>query len=78
MQTNILEYLESTAPRLPQKVAYSDGTDDLTFDALYRSARAVGSALLQKGFSKEPIAILMKKHPKEIAAFYGTVYAGCF
>jgi non-ribosomal peptide synthetase component F len=25
-----------------------------------------------------PVAILMEKHPKEIAAFYGCVYAGCF
>ena len=78
MQTNILEYLEKTAPRLPDKIAYSDGTDHLTFGALHSAARAIGSALLSEGFSGEPIAILMKKHPKEIAAFYGTVYAGCF
>lgn len=78
MQTNILEYLEATAPRLPHKIAYSDGTDDLTFSDLLRASRALGSALLREGFSGEPIAILMKKHPTEIAAFYGTVYAGCF
>ncbi len=78
MQTNILEYLEQTAPRLPDKVAYSDGTDELTFSALYAASRGVGSALAQRGYSREPIAILMKKHPNEIAAFYGCVYAGCF
>ncbi len=78
MQTNILEYLEATAPRLPEKVAYSDGTDDLTFSALYNTSRAVGSALLSHGYQKAPIAILMKKHPREIAAFYGCVYAGCY
>jgi len=78
MQTNILEYLEATAPRLPDKVAYSDGTDDLTFSELHHMARAVGSALFRAGYRREPIAILMNKHPREIAAFYGTVYAGCF
>jgi len=78
MQTNILEYLEATAPRLPDKVAYSDGSDDMTFSALYSSARSVGSALAASGYRREPIAILMKKHPTEIAAFYGCVYAGCF
>ena len=78
MQTNILEYLESTAPRLPQKVAYSDGSCDMTFSALLHTSRTVGSALLQKGFYGEAIAILMVKHPHEIAAFYGCVYAGCF
>lgn len=78
MQKNILEYLEQTAPRLPQKVAYSDGTDDLTFSALLDSSRSVGSSLLARGYTREPIAILMKKHPGQIAAFYGCVYAGCF
>ena len=78
MQTNILEYLEATAPRLPDKVAYSDGTDDLRFSELHRISRVIGSGLLRAGYRKEPIAILMNKHPREIAAFYGTVYAGCF
>ena len=78
MQTNILEYLEATAPRLPQKTAYSNGVDDLTFSALWNASRAVGSALLRRGYHREPVAILMNKHPNEIAAFFGTVYAGCY
>lgn len=78
MQTNILEYLEATAPRLPQKVAYSDGSFDMTFRELLLSAKTVGTGLLRNGYYKEPIAILMEKHPHEIAAFYGCVYAGCF
>ena len=78
MQTNILEYLETTAPRLPDKIAYSDGTDHLTFAELSHHARATGSALTAKGYYHRPIAVLMKKHPNTIAAFYGCVYAGCF
>ena len=78
MQTNILEYLEATAPRLPQKIAYSDGRFHLTFEALLKQSRSVGSALLSKGYTREAVAILMAKHPKEIAAFYGCVYAGCY
>jgi len=78
IQTNILQYLENTEPRVPDKIAYSDGTDSITFDQLLKSARSIGSALLRGGYSKEPIAILMEKHPRVPAAFYGTVYAGCF
>ncbi len=78
MQTNILQYLEATAPRLPQKIAYSDGTYDMTFAELHACARSVGSALLGKGYCGEAVAVLMTKHPTEIAAFYGAVYAGCF
>ena len=78
MQTNILEYLEATAPRLPEKIAYSDGTDNLTFFELSHRARALGSALAKKGYYRRPIAVLMKKHPSTVATFYGCVYAGCF
>ena len=78
MQTNILEYLEATAPRLPDKIAYSDGTDNLTFAELFHHARALGSALAERGYYRRPIAVLMKKHPNTVAAFYGCVYAGCF
>ena len=78
MQRNILEYLEATANRLPDKIAYSDGKDSLSFSALLESSRAIGTALCQKGYRREPIAILMNRHPTQIAAFYGVLYAGCF
>ena len=78
MQTNILEYLEATAPRVPNKTAYSDGTYHMSFSELYRSSRAIGTALAKMDLAREPIAILMAKHPFEIAAFYGVIYSGCF
>ena len=79
MQTNILEYLEATARRLPDKVAFSDGTDSVTFSDLLRTARGIGSALLHCGAGGgKPIAILMEKHPTVPAAFWGAVCAGDF
>lgn len=77
--TNILEYLEATAGRLPDKVAFSDGQDSLTFAELLRAARSIGSALLQRSCGRgRPVAILMEKHPTVPAAFFGAVYAGGF
>jgi len=78
MQTNVLEYLEHTVKRFPDKLAYSNGREGLTFSELFAASRSIGSALLEKGYYGEAIAILMEKHPHEIAAFYGSVYAGCF
>ncbi len=78
MQKNILEYLEATAPRLPDKIAYSDGTDDMTFSELLHTGRGIGTKLLQQGFCGEAVAVLMEKHPRQIACFYGTIYAGCY
>lgn len=75
-QKNVLEYLEHTAPRLPDKVAYADDDCQLTFAQVYHDSRAIGSALHQKGYYHEPVVVYMPKHPKTIAAFFGCVYGG--
>ncbi len=76
--TNVLEYLENTAARLPDKVAYEGADSALTFAQVSNAARGVGSALLEKGYTREPVVVFMKKSPEAIAAFFGCVYAGCF
>lgn len=78
MRTNILEYLESTVIQKPNKIAFSDGTDSITFEHLYDSARRGGSHLCSLGCNREPIMIIMDKHPNEIIAFLAVIYAGCY
>ncbi len=78
MQTNILEYLEHTVPRLPDKPALISPDGSLTFRQLYNQARAVGSFLHGKGLYGEPVVVFMRKHPKVVSAFYGVIYAGCY
>ena len=78
MQKNILEYLEETVKHYPDKIAFSNGKEHLSFGELYSSSRAIGSFLSENGFYGEPIAVIMDKHPKTIAAFMGIIYAGCF
>jgi amino acid adenylation domain-containing protein len=75
-QRNVLEYLEATVKRVPQKVAYSDGSFDMTFSEVYHDSRAIGSALLAGGFYGQPVVVYMAKHPKTVAAFFGCVYGG--
>lgn len=52
---NILEYLEATARRLPEKTAFADENGSLTFGELIKKAHAVGSFLLEKGITGEPV-----------------------
>ena len=77
MLTNILQYLEQTAARLPDKLAFSDGERGLTFGELSLLSRSIGSALCGRGLHREPVVILMEKSAMEIAVFLGVVYAGC-
>ena len=76
-QINVLEYLDATAERLPDKLAFADDTEQLTFAEVERRARALGSALAAKGFAHEPVVVFMGKAPRTIAAFCGVVTAGC-
>ena len=78
MQKNILEYLENTALTHKDKLAFSNGKEGLTFSEVYSRSRSIGSFLANKGHYREPIAIIMDKHPNTLTAFFGTVYAGCF
>ncbi|MDR1003348.1 MAG: amino acid adenylation domain-containing protein [Oscillospiraceae bacterium] len=77
MQTNILRYLENTVERVPEKLAFSNGAEGLTFRELSENARAIGSALAAGGFYAEPVVVFMEKHPNAVAAFFGAVYGGC-
>lgn len=78
MQTNILEYLDATARRAPEKLAFSNGPEGLTFREVHGQARSIGSGLLARGAAGEPVVVFMERHPKMVAAFFGVVYAGCF
>jgi len=77
MMINILEYLEQTAARLPDKTALISEQSSLTFSQLHHRARAVGSWLRGTGIYKKPVVVFMHKGPDTVAAFFGAVYAGC-
>ncbi len=78
MQTNILEYLEKSALRVPDKTAFSNGKDGMTFFEVSHSARAIGSFIASKGIYREPVVIFMDKHPRTVTAFFGVIYSGSF
>ena len=76
--TNILEYLEKTVSWLPQKRAFWDAGEEMTFSRLYQEARAVGYYLYRRGIRREPVAVFMGRRPSAVAAILGAVYAGCW
>ncbi len=78
MQTNILEYLEHTVKRCPDKVAFANEEMGLTFSQVYAQARSIGTRLHREGFSRQPIVVFMRKHPTTLTAFFGAIYAGCY
>ena len=78
MQTNILEYLEHTVIRVPDKTAFANESEGMTFRQVSDQAKAVGSFLASQGLYKQPVVVFMRKHPATLTAFLGTVYGGCY
>lgn len=75
---NVLEYLEKSAERFPEKVAFSDESSEMTYRELLLKAQTIGSVLLRKSIEHSPVAVLLDKTAESLAALMGVVYSGCF
>lgn len=75
-QNNVLEYLEYTTKRVPDKLSFTDGKESITYSETMTNARAIGSYIAKQGHYNEPIVVFMGKHPRTIVSFLGTVYSG--
>lgn len=78
MQNHVLDYLENIVKVKPDKLAFADDKEQLTFRQVREYSRAVGTFLHNKGVYHEPVIVFMNKHPKEIAAFFGVITGGDF
>ena len=68
MQTNVLEYLENTVDRVPDKTAFADEESALSFIQVSEQAKSIGTELSRQGAYREPVVVYMKKCPQTIAA----------
>ena len=76
---NVLEYLENSAEKFPDKNAFVDEKEALTFTQMRDASMRVGCALKQYDLHKDPVVILMDaRHVPNLIATMGILYAGCF
>ncbi len=78
MQNHVLDYLENIVKLKPDKLAFVDDREALTFRQVREYCRSIGTFLHQKGVCRQPVVVFMNKHPKEIAAFFGVIAGGDF
>ena len=76
---NLLYYLEQSAHVYPDKIAFSDENENVTFSQLKDIGRCVGMAIANEAQGlRLPIAVLTCHRVADIVAFVGALYAGCF
>lgn len=77
---NVLEYLEESAGKYPNKPAVCAGKKELSYEKLLSMAKRIGLELIEKtgGVMRRPVAVLLEKTPESVAAFMGVLYSGNF
>ncbi len=78
MKKNVLEFLEETARKTPEKNAFGDVKGDLSYRSLVKGAKSCGSFLSSKIKRCEPVAFFLEKSNIAIQGMLGAVYAGGF
>lgn len=75
MTTNVLEYLENTTKKYPEKIGFQDENEEMTFLKFQSEAKKV-AMIIPREMKREPIVVFMKKGIKELVTFMGIVYSG--
>lgn len=75
---NVLEYLEYSAQKHPDKIAVEDIKNKCSYQELLNNAKRIASTLITFEVPRKPIIVLMEKNVEALTAFMGIVYAGCF
>lgn len=75
MYRSLLDYLDETVKKFPQKAAYVDHNSVFSYENLQLIAKKIGSNLVQEKM-KNPVVVFLEKGIQEIACFMGILYSG--
>lgn len=80
MITNILEYLEKTARRLPEKSALADDKNVLTFSQWLHQAESIGTAIAQatENTIRRPVLVFVDRRIEGLVGAMAVVESGNF
>lgn len=78
MQKSILGYLDSAAAHFPQKTAYQDERESITFAQIQDECKRVGSALCRVTPPGRPVVVFAEKGVHVASLYLGVAAAGCF
>ena len=80
MQYNVLEYLENSVSRVPNKVAFADDKRHISYRELSEHAKNIGYALFKQtdGARRKPIVVFVDRNIESLVCFLGVAYSGNF
>ena len=75
---NITVWLDETAEKFPNKVAFADECRKLTFKELRYEAIILAGKIVERGLFRAPIAVIIEKSVETLIAFMAVAYSGNF
>ncbi len=78
MEYSVLNWLDDSVLKYPDKVMFSDENTSVTFGEFDKYTKAIGTFLAGKNVCKQPVVVMSGRHCLTPACFLGVVRAGCF
>lgn len=75
---NIIEMLENSARKYPDKQVFADADRGISYSEFLDRVYSVGTAIVNSGFNKEPIAIIAERSVCCLEIMFGVLAGGCF
>ena len=75
MKANVTYWLDQSAARLPDKIAFADERKEITFGQLRTQAMALATQMLEKKLIKKPVVIYLEKGVDVLVSFMGAAYS---
>lgn len=79
MKTNVFEWLEDTARRIPDHTALVDESGSYTYAQYYLKSLGIADAIVKFGIgTKKPVVVFLEKSAKVLISFMGIAASGNF
>ncbi len=80
MITNILDYLEKSVKRFPDKIVFADENKQITYSELIDQAKRLGTVIsnVTNKTIRKPVVVFVDRNLDSLLPFFGVAYSGNF
>lgn len=78
MKYTVLDYLEETASQFPDKTAFSDVSESVTWSEFVQAAQSLSQFIAEQFEAGSAVPVMCEKSVKTLEFFFAALYAGCF
>lgn len=78
MKYTVLDYLEETAAKFPDKTAFADVNESVTWSEFVRKSKAMSFFIAENFEPGHAVPVMCEKSVRTLEFFFAAIYAGCF